>query len=500
MGAKKSNKDKNAARNARKKAAKAEEKAAPVAPTSVTLTVTEDSADVVYVAAELDMSSMEEFKEFNSSSLVPVLDDGTPDLAATTADSDSDEDDELANTGPSRKAKKALRLSVAELKQLVADPSLVESHDVTSSDPTFLVHLKGLKSAVPVPAHWAQKRKYLQGKRGVEKAAFQLPKFIEDTGISEIRGSTQEDEEKQSAKQKGRARVAPKMGKIDVDYKTLHDAFFKYQTKPAMNGYGELYYEGREFEQDVSVYRPGKVSDELKEALGMSGNVPPPWLVNMQRYGPPPSFPNLKIQGLNAPLPAGASFGFHPGGWGKPPVDAYGRPLYGDVFAKEASEGESDFVYAGDGSVVAKGEWGAKPVGAESDSESEEEEDDEDDDEEEEEGEETADALGDGAASVATTVGGDGTSSVDTSADVQLRKEGGEETPQLYTVLETKEKKAGAGEFFGSSVQYVLPGAKESEEGMESIISKAGSDKRKRADEGGEDSDDDEGDAKKYKF
>jgi splicing factor 3B subunit 2 len=52
----------------------------------------------------------------------------------------------------------------------------------------------------------------------------------------------------------------------------------------------------------------------------------------MQRFGPPPSFPNLKIPGLNAPIPAGAKWGFHPGGWGKPPVDEYNRPLYGDVF------------------------------------------------------------------------------------------------------------------------------------------------------------------------
>ncbi|KAK8936919.1 hypothetical protein KSP39_PZI012828 [Platanthera zijinensis] len=40
-----------------------------------------------------------------------------------------------------------------------------------------------------------------------------------------------------------------------------------------------------------------------------------------QRYGPPPSYPQLKIPGLNAPIPPGASFGYHPGGWGKPPVD-----------------------------------------------------------------------------------------------------------------------------------------------------------------------------------
>lgn len=52
----------------------------------------------------------------------------------------------------------------------------------------------------------------------------------------------------------------------------------------------------------------------------------------MQRHGPPPSYPQLKIPGLNAPIPEGASWGYHPGDWGKPPVDEYGRPLYGDIF------------------------------------------------------------------------------------------------------------------------------------------------------------------------
>src|SRR5690606_17554045 len=59
---------------------------------------------------------------------------------------------------------------------------------------------------------------------------------------------------------------------------------------------------------------------------------------NMQRYGPPPSYPNLKIPGLNAPIPEGSRWGYHPGGWGKPPVDEFGRPLYGDVFGTAPPE------------------------------------------------------------------------------------------------------------------------------------------------------------------
>lgn len=44
-------------------------------------------------------------------------------------------------------------------------------------------------------------------------------------------------------KSKMREKIRPKMGKIDIDYQKLHDAFFKYQTKPNMTIHGELYYE-----------------------------------------------------------------------------------------------------------------------------------------------------------------------------------------------------------------------------------------------------------------
>ena len=44
------------------------------------------------------------------------------------------------------------------------------------------------------------------------------------------------------------SKVRPKLGKIDIDYQKLHDAFFKWQTKPRMTHHGDLYYEGKEFE------------------------------------------------------------------------------------------------------------------------------------------------------------------------------------------------------------------------------------------------------------
>lgn len=45
-------------------------------------------------------------------------------------------------------------------------------------------------------------------------------------------------------KNKGKQRMRPKMGKMDIDYSILHDAFFKYQDKPKMAHIGDMYYEG----------------------------------------------------------------------------------------------------------------------------------------------------------------------------------------------------------------------------------------------------------------
>jgi len=34
--------------------------------------------------------------------------------------------------------------------------------------------------------------------------------------------------------------MQPKMGKIDIDYQVLHEAFFRHQTKPYMTDHGAL--------------------------------------------------------------------------------------------------------------------------------------------------------------------------------------------------------------------------------------------------------------------
>ncbi|CAL5411204.1 unnamed protein product [Camellia sinensis] len=522
---------------------------------------------------------------------------------AKKADSDSDEeeqDTQQKDKGFSNKKKKLQRrMKIAELKQICSRPDVVEVWDATASDPKLLVFLKSYRNTVPVPRHWCQKRKFLQreaavtimepgyGKRGIEKQPFQLPDFIAATGIEKIRQAYIEKEDSKKLKQKQRERMQPKMGKMDIDYQVLHDAFFKYQTKPKLTTHGDLYHEGKEFEEiwcnpakhkmylrgistfpgypgllnrrpwpckrfplrnqlnkwrkfannpllayngnyghlvcedknqkifcnlaipgypfsketffDESQYpnyqhrlshespvmgendqewydeppmgdgddfynqlsaadlddlsdrmygvklremKPGMLSHELKEALGMPEGAPPPWLINMQRYGPPPSYPHLKIPGLNAPIPLGASFGYHPGGWGKPPVDEFGRPLYGDVFGVQQQEQPN---YEEEPVDKTK-HWG--------DLEEEEEEEEEEDEEEVEEQieEEELEAGIQSVDSLSSTPTG-----VETPDVIDLRKQQRKEPEKpLYQVLEEKEEKIAPGTLLGTSHTYVI--------------------------------------------
>lgn len=228
-----------------------------------------DGIEVEYVSADygedagLDSSVLDQFRSvFEKFAKPEELVSENNQAASNQIDSDTAKDSDAveqtdkedgaeAQKLSKRKKKLLSRLTVAELKQLVHRPDVVEAHDVTSSDPRLLVYLKSYRNSVPVPRHWCHIRKYLTGKVGMEKPPFQLPEFIAETGIAKIRDAVMEQEAAKKSKAKARERIRPKMGKIDIDYQVLHDAFFKYQTKPKLTGHGDLYYEGKEYEVGV---------------------------------------------------------------------------------------------------------------------------------------------------------------------------------------------------------------------------------------------------------
>lgn len=465
---------------------------APAEPATSGLEVRKDADAVDRIPADGPVDFDEDnpeleamYRDILTKFSIPLDEDGVPKdannrkKAEVFFDQDDeipDEDDEAAaETRLSKKKRKNLnKLSIAELKALVANPEVVEWHDVSSSDPRLLVQIKAQRNIVPVPNHWSLKREYLSSKRGIEKPPFRLPKFIAETGITEMRDAVLEKQAEQTLKQKQRERVAPKMGKLDIDYQKLYDAFFRFQEKPPLTRFGDVYHEGKEYEADYRYFKPGELSDALKEALGMQPGFPPPWLLQQQRMGPPPSYPTLKVPGLNAPLPPGASWGFMPGQWGKPPLDEYNRPIYGgDIFGiMAANPGAAQAQQQGTqqpiGEPVEKTLWGElQPPQDESE---EEESDDEDEDEDED---------GDGAGDVEmpsgletpsgySTVAGDGPSGVESSmgGEFDLRKQRrGFETEEssapprsAYTVLAERQTQATG--FFGSDRVYDLSKAR----------------------------------------
>ncbi|XP_061482101.1 splicing factor 3B subunit 2-like, partial [Rhineura floridana] len=239
--------------------------------------------------------------------------------------------------------------------------------------------------------------------------------------------------------------------RVSIDYQKLHDAFFKWQTKPKLTIHGDLYYEGKKFETQLKEKKPGDLFHELRIALGMpvgpnAHKVPPPWLIAMQHYGPPPSYPNLKIPGLNSPIPEGCSFGYHTGGWGKPPVDETGKPLYGDVFGTNAAEFQTKE------EEIERTPWG------------ELEPSDEESSEEEESDEKKPDETGFITPADSGLITPGGFSSVPTGMEalelIELRKKkieeamDGSETPQLFMVLPEKRTTTVGGAMMGSTHIY----------------------------------------------
>lgn len=274
----------------------------------------EEKIEIEYVDEDLlsNPKMYDNFKNVFEYFIIPKKDEKKEALYSDEDDENDNEYDEnneeinnnnqtIIDKNISKKKKKLMkRIKISELKSMTEFPEVVEAWDNTAQDPPLLIKLKSLKNTIAVPSHWSNKRTFLQSKRGILKQAFKLPDFIEATGIGKIRDTSGHD--RKALKLKMRERMQPKLGKMDIDYQILHDAFFRYQTKPKLTIHGEVYHECKDYENKMKLYKPGRISEKLRNALGIPENTPPPWIINMQRYGPPPSYSNLKIPGVNAHL------------------------------------------------------------------------------------------------------------------------------------------------------------------------------------------------------
>lgn len=251
-----------------------------------------------------------------------------------------------------RKALKAQRV-YEEYKLCVPYPEVLEIEDVASPDVGLLNVLRGAPHSVPVPGHWKEKRGYLSTSGGMHKKPYTVPDKVLQTGVYEARKARHAYKDSLSLKQRQKLKLNPKAYPeekahrgVDVDVPC-----------PVLSRFGELYHENTYSEGVFREVTPGKLSAELAAALGMQdAKRPPPWLYAMQKYGLPPAYPNMKVPGVNAPIPKGCRFGCGDGCWGTPPVGSDGRPVYPDVYmTPDSDEGGQDslgFFHPADFSTV----------------------------------------------------------------------------------------------------------------------------------------------------
>lgn len=211
-----------------------------------------------------------------------------------------------------RKLRKLNKPNLIDLKSRVPHPEVIEWYDCDARYPLLNATIKSTKNVVGIPSHWQLKREYLSGRSLLNKKPFELPDIMKQTNIESMRNVLANGDQQQmqdsSLKEMTRIRVQPRLGTLDIDYKKLYDIFFKLGStwKPdILLPFGDLYYENRNLEEEAQwerikrTVRPGKISKSLREVMGMKEGQLPPWCHKMEKLGMPPSYPNMKIAGLN---------------------------------------------------------------------------------------------------------------------------------------------------------------------------------------------------------
>ncbi|CDO95715.1 unnamed protein product [Kluyveromyces dobzhanskii CBS 2104] len=269
------------------------------------------------------------------------------DEGGSSEDIDDDEE-EVADDISKRQHRLASKPSIAILKASVPYPELIEWFDCDALWPFFNATIKSAHNTVGVPRHWQMKRGYLSGRAMLEKKPFELPDIIKQTDIGTMRETLPTGNEKDTEKLKDitRAKVQPKLGTLDLDYRRLYEAFFTLgkNWKPELLSFGDLYYEHRSLDTELewkdikTRFRPGYISESLREALNLAEGMLPPWCHEMNKSGLPKSYPDMKVCGINWDISnlTVAQYGYWPGDHFK----NHTQKLFGSLISFEELEGK----------------------------------------------------------------------------------------------------------------------------------------------------------------
>ncbi|KPI88727.1 putative spliceosome-associated protein [Leptomonas seymouri] len=246
-------------------------------------------------AAALANGHDEEGGEEEDRVVLPALDTGAKGRARPSST--------LAGRKHHKMTWEALKLRAAETFGPAAT-EVVGEHDGSSVDPLFTVRMKLEPHTVPVPNHWKLQRTFLSRQADREEAVGIVPAEVAALGIEKIRATKDK-----KANPNQVAFISCFMTGTPLQRKT-------YQVE--LTDVGDVFYEGKW--RAKTHHTPGVLSARLRQALGIGPTAPPPWLYSMQAMRRlPPAYPDIRIPGLNAPIPAGGQWGQGEGQWGEPP-------------------------------------------------------------------------------------------------------------------------------------------------------------------------------------
>ncbi|GET90642.1 spliceosome-associated protein, putative [Leishmania tarentolae] len=241
----------------------------------------------------------------------------------------------LSSRKHSRMTWEELKLRAAEMYGPEAT-ELVDQHDGNAVDPLFTVRMKMEPHTVPVPHHWHLQRTFLSRQADREEAVGIVPAEISALGIEKIRATKDK-----MANPNQVAFISCFMTGTPLQRKTYN---------AELSRCGDVFYEGKW--RPKAHYTPGVLSKRLRQALGIGPSAPPPWLYSMQTMRRlPPAYPDLRIPGLNAPIPAGGQWGLGQDQWGEPPRAEDNSFLFPGVMDEAAAAG----------STQAELRWGTVP-------------------------------------------------------------------------------------------------------------------------------------------
>eukprot|EP00477_Mikrocytos_mackini_P001257 GAHX01001343.1.p1 GENE.GAHX01001343.1~~GAHX01001343.1.p1 ORF type:complete len:281 (-),score=49.89 GAHX01001343.1:312-1154(-) len=222
---------------------------------------------------------------------------------------------------PGRNKENSKKSVILDLKLASFDPSLVDIEDANSPCPIQNIKIKSSRYSTPFPSAWRLNSKTKLNSGRYDRKEYVLPPNVAATGIQQLKKISLSLEELNKIKRAKIQTLNPIMGRINIDYKILHDAFFQFEYLPKFSGFGEIGGNSDTKTKNNATY-PSKISDTLKRALNQSGPLKPmPWINRMQKLGTPPAFIDPEIPGVTAPIPLGADTK----DWGSLPVDEFGR-------------------------------------------------------------------------------------------------------------------------------------------------------------------------------